>query len=493
MESNGASRRKVNLFEDMTRMTFLVALFGSLGGCGYGIDFGYWAGVLGMAQFKKDFGIYDPTTKAWVIPSSWQSAGSGAPLAGLAIGALLSGLVGNRLGRLVTFRVGSVSAVSSYWQITVGRVVNSAALGLLSNAIPAYLAECAPVSTRGALLVFVSMWGSNLWANQWAYRLPMVLQFTIPVVFIPGSFLIPESPRWLVGKGREADAQKALGALRSNTPSDVIEYEVRLIVAAEEENRKNFSNSWKECFKGPNLRRTLIATGVQCFQQAQGSSFMASYLVVFFQALNFTDVYKISVLFRFTMTAAVFCGFYIPDRVGRRWLMVICAVIMAGCLLAVAGIQDGSQANDYSLVQGALACLFIWEFIQGIGWESCVWIVTAEVPSLQLREKTITVATFAAFSTSLIITFVSPYIQAAIGAKIGFLWGGFSLVTVIWCLLFLPETGFRSLEELDELFEKKVSVWKFSQYQTRGFGAQLAEVETSANHGKADSEKVEDV
>ncbi|RSL94084.1 hypothetical protein CDV31_014443 [Fusarium ambrosium] len=110
--------------------------------------------------------------------------------------------------------------------------------------------------------------------------------------------------------------------VRSRTPRDQLEREVNLIAAAEEENKALFNNSWKECFVGSNLRRTLVATGVQCLKQAQGDSFMSSYAVVFFQALGLQDVYKIMILFLLTMALSRAFAFYIPDRFGRRPILI---------------------------------------------------------------------------------------------------------------------------------------------------------------------------
>lgn len=110
--------------------------------------------------------------------------------------------------------------------------------------------------------------------------------------------------------------------------------------------------------------------------------------------------------------------------------------------------------------------------------------MTAEVPTLQLREKTITISTFLGFCVSILVTFVSPFIQDAkygnLGGYIGFLYGSFSFTAAIWAFLFCPETGFRSLEELDELFQNHVSVWRFRTYETSGFGAELAQVEQAS-------------
>lgn len=193
-------------------------------------------------------------------------------MAGLAFGALLSGFIGNRFGRIRTFQMASCisivgiviqsTAMTSYWQVVAGRVVNSAALGTIANAIPTYLAEIAPLAIRGllvncyqfsisvgAVLVYTTNWGMHNRTDQWAYRLVFIMQLIIPVIFVTGSLFIPESPRWLIGKGRDAEAKKVLGILRTGTPQELIEHEVQLLSAAEEENRTQFKTSWMECFK----------------------------------------------------------------------------------------------------------------------------------------------------------------------------------------------------------------------------------------------------
>lgn len=77
----------------------MVTMYASLAGMSYGLDLNYWSGLLGMQQFQKDFGVFNVTTKAWEIPVTWQSIGSGTPTAGIAIGTLIAGFVGNRFGK----------------------------------------------------------------------------------------------------------------------------------------------------------------------------------------------------------------------------------------------------------------------------------------------------------------------------------------------------------------------------------------------------------
>ncbi|KAJ5694271.1 hypothetical protein N7536_004683 [Penicillium majusculum] len=507
-----ASPKNMNIFREMTAQTFMTALFSSLGGIGFGIDYGYWSGMLDIAQFLKDFGVYDGRTDSYYLPSSWQSAGSGPPVAGLAIGALISGLVGKHLGRIKTFRFASIisavgviiqsTAIHSYWQIMVGRLINTLALGILANAIPAYLAEISPLSIRGtlincyqfsvsvgAILVTAMNWGMYQRPDQWAYRLVFIIQIFVPLTYISGSFFIPESPRWLVGQGRYAEAKMELEVLRKTTSDELLGREIELIIAAEEENKAQFGSSWSECFRGTNLRRTLIATGVQCLQQAQGSSFMGTYSVLFMKSIGVDDVYKISILTSLVMTVASGCGFYVPDRFGRRWVLIGAALVLGISMFTMSGVKDAGLAGNKTARNTALAFVFIWQFAMSIGWSSCVWIITAEVPTLQLREKTMTIACFIGFCVSVLVTFVSPFIQdpgyGNLGGKIGYLYGSFSFAAALWTFLFCPETGFRSLEEVDELFKNRVSVWDFHKYRTTGFGAEIAEVEHASQPKEA--------
>lgn len=93
-----------------------------------------------------------------------------------------------------------------------------------------------------------------------------------------------------------------------------------------------------------------------------------------------------------------------------------------------------------------------------------------------------TLATFCGFVVNLMIQYISPYLQNAgyanMQGKIGFVWGSFAVAAAVWVAFFLPEMSGRSLEELDELFEKKVSVWKFRKFVTDGIGSEVTALES---------------
>jgi len=161
--------------------------------------------------------------------------------------------------------------------------------------------------------------------------------------------------------------------------------------------------------------------------------------------------------------------------------MIFGAGIETAAMLVVGGLAGVAGAKTHAQQSGALAALFIWLGIQAFAWGSCVWITSAEVGTLQLREKTVTLATFFGFCSAIFITYVSPYIQDAgygnLQGNIGFVWAGTSFVSLLFALFYLPELKGRSLEELDELFQKKISVFKFGKYQTEGVGAQIRIIE----------------
>ncbi|KAL1304369.1 hypothetical protein AAFC00_003372 [Neodothiora populina] len=505
--------KDTDLYREMTPALGMVCIYASLAGAGFGFDNLYWGGFLGMPRFLEDFGRWDDTLQAYAIPTPWQSAGTGAPLAGVAFGCLLSGFVGNKLGRIKTFFLAGgiaivgilvqVTSFKNFWQLMAGRIINALSMGVICNVVPTYQGEIAPARIRGAMVNFYQFWqlvgalmattanwGFQYRDDQWSYRTTLILQFIIPIVLISAGLVLPESPRWLVEKGRVEQARKVLTLLRGKKAAPaIIEEELELLIKADAEQREfHAATSWLDCFRGSNLRRTMIGAGVQSLQQAQGSSFISNYAITFMQAIGIKQNHmEMNVLFSFVNTMGSTLAFYFVDKFGRRKCLFGGAIVLGSCMYTVAGVVVGAPGNTAAM-KGVLAALFVWNFFQSFAWSSCVWITTAEVSTLQLREKTMTVSTFTGFTVSVIVSFVAPYIQDAgygnLQGKIGFLWGSFSVMSALWVYFFLPELKGRSLEELDELFEKRVGVFAFGKYEATGYGARLTKVEDLIAHGE---------
>jgi len=136
-----SSMQKMDLVREMTLPMLFVSAYAGMGGISFGIDNNFWSGFLGMTQFKKDFGVWDDASSEWIIPSTWQSIATGTPTAGLAVGTLISGLIGHRLGRIRSFFIaGAIGIIGiliqatsfhTFWQLMVGRIINSLSMGII--------------------------------------------------------------------------------------------------------------------------------------------------------------------------------------------------------------------------------------------------------------------------------------------------------------------------------------------------------------------------
>jgi SP family sugar:H+ symporter-like MFS transporter len=106
-----------------------------------------------MDEFKKDLGVYDEATGDYAVPSSWLSTGSGTPQAGLALGCLIAGTIGRRVGRVKSFYLAAAISIvgvliqattmRSYWQLMTGRIVNSVSMGIICKSVACLAATLA--------------------------------------------------------------------------------------------------------------------------------------------------------------------------------------------------------------------------------------------------------------------------------------------------------------------------------------------------------------
>jgi hypothetical protein len=125
--------------------------------------------------------------------------------------------------------------------------------------------------------------------------------------------------------------------------------------------------------------------------------------------------------------------------------------------------------------------------VYGIGQGPVLWALGTEIPSQRLRSQTVGTASGLNFVVNWLVSFCTPYFinpdQLGWGPKYGYIWGGSNLIVAIWTFFFVPETKGRSLEQLDELFEKGVSARKFSTFALE---RQLVEDSMNVANQKAD-------
>lgn len=290
----------------VTATAYLICAFASIGGILYGYDSGYISSVLGMNYFKQHFGgpVDVSVDKSGYNIETWQKSLTVSILsAGTFFGALLGGEVAERVGRRPTimlsclvFSVGVALQTASkvIGMLIAGRVIAGLGVGGVSAVVILYVSEISPKNVRG-VLVSIYQWAITLGIllaacvgqgtkdkdNRSSYRIPIGIQFVWAGILAGGLFLLPESPRYYVKKGRMDEARSALMRCRGSKDPDspFIKAELAEIQANYEYEIQIQSTSWLDCFKGGmkpsgNLYRVIVGTSLQAFQQWTGINFI---------------------------------------------------------------------------------------------------------------------------------------------------------------------------------------------------------------------------
>lgn len=221
---------------------------------------------------------------------------------GQVVGALVAGYPMELFGRKLTFfacvvLTGCLIFIQFFARslavLLVGELLGGLVLGCFVVIAPTYASEVCPMAIRGHLTSFVNLCfvigqllgngvtaGTSKIDDHWAYSIPFALQWFWCAILIPGMYWVPESPWWLVRKGRLDDAEKTLQRLASKTV-DVKATLAAIVETDRFERELETGSTYWDCFKGSNLRRTEISVGVYCIQVLSGI-YLINYGTYFF-------------------------------------------------------------------------------------------------------------------------------------------------------------------------------------------------------------------
>ncbi|RFU31066.1 hypothetical protein B7463_g5294, partial [Scytalidium lignicola] len=462
--------------------------------CQYGFDTAAVAGFQAMTGFLQVFGYKDPTRPSgYNIHTKPQQLISSFLNVGTIIGTILTGPFAHRFGRKPAIwlacvvslvacgvQVGSTSLGGLY----AGRIILGLSNGFFITFSNVYAVEAAPPHLRGILVSFFGFWvniGSILGAvadnytknkiNKLSYQIPLASLFAIPTLLAFFMIFVPESPRWLLLQGREAEARHSLERLRgtSLTPDLLDEEFVEMQRGIEEEKELSGSASLYDMFKGTDLRRTFLCVIAIASHAASGIWFIISYGTFFFQVANIANPFQASILSNVMGFAGVLVGMYLTQNLfGRRPMMMIGSAGCAACMLAIAvayTVSPNSQAAGRALVGFALMFNFFYNGFVG----TISWPVAGEIVSSRLRVLTMGLSTGVNYFFNWLISYCSPYFLNTTdlnwGPKYGYIWAGSNLICLVVFFLFIPEMKGRSLEEVDEMFQNRVPRRQFPKYQ----------------------------
>ncbi|KAN0086099.1 General substrate transporter [Tylopilus felleus] len=486
-------------------------LFMCIGALLWGYDSQVGGGLLSVSQFRTDFG-YVTSDGETILPASWQSAFNSVSSIGGMFGGLSLGWISDRLGRrgAVAFAC-FVSIVGVLIQfltpkhvngmLLVGKLINGFALGMYVSCAGGYCAEVSPLALRGITTAAVNLWidlgqflsngvirGTGNRTNVYAYKLPFALQWIFPVILLIGLPFAPESPWWLVRKGRYEDAEKVLIHLGGPTINAKIQRQ-QIQETIELEDSYAATSTYVDCFRGENFKRTVVAMMVFVLQQGAGVVFVLGFSTYFFELAGFatSNAFNLGVGVTAIGVVGNLLTFYTVNRFGRRfifnWGMVACTVILLligftwignthrGAKWAVSAfvsplpIADGAK----HLTRWPHFQTIIYNFVYQTSIGPLGYVIFAEVSSAKLRSKTVGLGIWMNSLCGMLANIIIPYLvnpdEANLGGYVGFIFGGLAFLGTIWAYFFIPETRGRTVDELDLLYEKRVPARHFAAYK----------------------------
>lgn len=448
----------------------LISIVACLGGLLFGYDTGVANGAEG--PMAADLGL-DLLQLGLVIASLGFAA---------AVGALLGGTVADAIGRrraililALLFFGGVILVVISpggggefnpigYGTLLAGRIVLGLAVGGASSVVPIYLAELAPYEIRGSItgrnelaivsgqlaaFVINAVIAMTIGETGGVWRI-MFAVCAVPAVFLFfGMLRMPESPRWLVEKGRKDEALKVLETVRSKSRAKA-EYEQVEIIANEEREAKVglralFSNKWL-------LRIVAVGAGLAMFQQLTGINTIMYFGSRVLEEAGMTSQQAVLANISFGVVAVIggLIALHNMDRIDRRKTFMIGLSLTTTChvlvVIATSVFPDGHPARMWAVLILVVAFVLSMQTFLNIA----VWVWLAEIFPLHMRGLGFGISAFFGWSMNGVLAFIMPSLLAwSLG-------GTFALLAVVGVLgvLFIyrlvPETRGRSLEALEE-------------------------------------------
>ncbi|KAI1107748.1 general substrate transporter [Jackrogersella minutella] len=501
----------------VTAKAYIICAFAAFGGIFFGYDTGWMGGVLAMPYFitlytgvPYDYNAAAPigvSKEAFVLPSTMQSLFTSILSCGTFFGSLMGGDIADFVGRRPTiiagcfiFTAGCIMQISSSNQevlFVFGRLIAGCGVGFISAVVILYMSEIAPKKVRGAMVsgyqfcitIGILLANCVVYATQnrpdsGSYRIPIGVQFLWAIILGTGLFILPESPRYFVKKGKIEEAAKALAFVRGQPlDSDFVKDELAEIVANNEFEMQNipqtsYIGSWTACFKGSitngnsSIRRTILGAGLQCMQQLTGINFVFYFGPPFFKQLGtISNPFLISLITTLVNVLSTPISFYTIEKFGRRALLLTGAtgMIISQFIVAAIGVTQGrEEVHNSAAVQAMIAFICINIAFFATTWGPTAWVVVGEVFPLPIRSRGVGISTASNWFWNTIIAVITPYLvnvdEANLGPKVFFLWGSLCCLSLTFAYFLVPELKGLSLEQADmcmqETSPRHSSKWK---------------------------------
>lgn len=432
----------------------LVSLVAALGGLLFGYD---TAIISGTIPFIKEYFSLNEYSLGWAVSSL---------LIGCGLGAILASMLSEKFGRryvlilcALLFAISGAGAGTSVSLSTfiIFRLIGGLGVGAAAMVSPMYIAEMSPVAWRGRLVSLYQLaivsgillayfanyalvdTGSNNWRWMFASQVvPATLFFFLLLA-------VPETPRWLVKKGRLKEARLVLKKIATGNDIEKVLAEINGSFL------KGKVSQLSNLFSPRHLSIMWIGILIAIFQQMTGINSVIYYAPVI---LKETGLSTSGSLFQtigigIITVIATFLAIGMVDKIGRKLLLLFGSFFMGISLIVLGICFQYSYFRNYIVIIALL--LYVASF--SATWGAVAWVYLSEIFPNRIRAFAMSVATLALWIVDFIVTYTFPIMRAEFGISIiFFIYALLCLIAFGFVLKKVPETKGRSLEEIEELF-----------------------------------------
>ncbi|KAF2118092.1 hypothetical protein BDV96DRAFT_610957 [Lophiotrema nucula] len=473
LETSGYKRGIFDLeFKNPKHFTWLLVAFASMGGLLSGLDQSLISGA--NLTLPKDLGL---------TASQNSLVNSGMPLGAVA-GAFLISPCNEYFGRrwaiiisCILYTIGGALEAGSinYGMIVAARVILGAGVGLEGGTVPVYVAETVERRLRGNM---VSLYQFNIALGEvlgyavaamfisvpgnWRYILGSSLVFS--TIMGVGILFMPESPRFLMHKGKPLEAFKVWRRIRGVVTHEAREEFFVMKVSTEEEEAevaagRTSNYPWVDFITKPRARRAIIYANIMIFLgQFTGINAIMYYMSVLMSQVGFNtyDATYMSLVGGGSLLIGTIPAIFLMETCGRRfWAIAMLPGFFIGLVLVGVSYHISSLQGTLGVY---LTGLIIYEIFFG-SYACLTWVIPSEVYPTYLRSYGMTTSSGWLFLSSFIVTYNFTGMQNTFtktGLALGF-YGGIAVLGWFYQIFFMPETKDKTLEEIDQLFQMPTS------------------------------------